>query len=205
MATTCATWSGPPAREFAWQIRRPSWAVLATAGAERPALRELLALQASDWAFLHSYGWAAEYPRERADGHAAAAAHGAAGRAGEQSLRNLAPQLAGWEARRRRDPRPRRARRLRTSGTSAARSRIRITPRRHPADDRVVGMSWVTTELVPITQLSPTVRRAARRRRSPSRRCARCSRPACRCPAHGSGARPRPRRDRSRSASRGRR
>jgi 1,4-alpha-glucan branching enzyme len=104
------TWSGPAAAEFAWQTRKAELAVLATGS--RPsdrALRELMALQASDWAFLHSYGWAAEYPRERADAHAAELyralaagaqgdrAAGPAGAAAEQALRNLSPQLAGWE------------------------------------------------------------------------------------------------------------
>jgi 1,4-alpha-glucan branching enzyme len=93
------TWSGPSSAEFAWQIRTAELRVLATG--RRPshrALRELMALQASDWAFLHSYGWAADYPRERADAHAAALARALAeGPEGDQSLRNLAPHLAGWE------------------------------------------------------------------------------------------------------------
>ncbi len=100
------TWSGPAAAPFAWQIRKAELAVLATG--RRPsdrALRELLALQASDWAFLHSYGWAAEYPRERADAHAAelhraleqSEGAGVGTGTGEQSLRNLSPQLAGWQ------------------------------------------------------------------------------------------------------------
>ena len=93
------TWSGPASAQFAWQIRTAELGVLATG--TRPSdrvLRELMALQASDWAFLHSYGWASEYPRERADGHADALARAlAAGPGGEQALRNLAPNLAGWE------------------------------------------------------------------------------------------------------------
>ena len=45
------------------------------------AVRELLALQSSDWPFLVSAGTAGEYPRERFDGHAGGAA-GGAGRSG---------------------------------------------------------------------------------------------------------------------------
>ncbi len=93
------TWSGPTSAAFAWRTRKAELAVLARG--VRPndrALRELLALQASDWAFLHAYGWAADYPRERADGHAAALYRALAGDAhGDQTLRNLAPQLVGWE------------------------------------------------------------------------------------------------------------
>ena len=71
-----------------WQTRPPS---------DR-ALRELLALQASDWAFLQTRGLAGDYPRERADGHyqslqAALADDGA----GDPTLRGLAPDLTGWQ------------------------------------------------------------------------------------------------------------
>jgi 1,4-alpha-glucan branching enzyme len=59
------------------------------------ALRELLALQSSDWAFLISRGTAGDYPRERADAHRAAFAAALSGRS-EDELRNLAPQLADW-------------------------------------------------------------------------------------------------------------
>ena len=63
------------------------------------ALRELLALQASDWAFLHSRAMAGDYPRERADRHLSElrrALGSGAGSDGEQTLRNLAPVLEGW-------------------------------------------------------------------------------------------------------------
>jgi 1,4-alpha-glucan branching enzyme len=67
--------------------------------AERPserAQRELLALQASDWAFLVSRGGAGDYPLARLAGHADALAAALAGGGGEPALRNLAPVLAGW-------------------------------------------------------------------------------------------------------------
>ncbi len=56
-------------------------------------MRELLALQASDWAFMVSRGLAAPYARERFDGHRLALerALAAGAGAGERELRNLAP------------------------------------------------------------------------------------------------------------------
>jgi 1,4-alpha-glucan branching enzyme len=92
------TWSGPAVADLAWTARSAEVRALALAG--RPgdrALRELLALQASDWAFLATRGTAGPYPRERALGHAEAferALNGDDG--GEPALRNLAPELAGW-------------------------------------------------------------------------------------------------------------
>ncbi len=88
------TWSGPAVADLAWQTRTAELAVLR---AETPpnerALRELLALQASDWAFLATTGTAGDYPRERAAAHAAALE--SALNSGEaSSLRNLAPGLS---------------------------------------------------------------------------------------------------------------
>jgi 1,4-alpha-glucan branching enzyme len=59
------------------------------------ALRELLALQSSDWAFMVTRGLAGDYPLTRAAGHAGALERelGTIG-SGEPSLRNLAPALA---------------------------------------------------------------------------------------------------------------
>ena len=92
------TWSGPAVADLAWQARRAE--VDAAALSERPcerALRELLALQSSDWAFLSFRGMAAEYPRQRAAGHASALAAALTNGGGmEPALRNLAPELAGW-------------------------------------------------------------------------------------------------------------
>ena len=61
------------------------------------ALRELLALQSSDWAFLADCELAGDYPEQRAQLHAEALARGAA-RSGRvrAELRGLAPWLAGW-------------------------------------------------------------------------------------------------------------
>ena len=89
-----ATWSAPAVAELAWSARAAELRVL-TAGAEAGprALRELLALQASDWAFMVTRGLAGDYPRRRARDHAqaldAALGIGSAGPA----LRHLAPSL----------------------------------------------------------------------------------------------------------------
>jgi 1,4-alpha-glucan branching enzyme len=92
------TWSAPAVAEFAWGARTAELRLLGTS--DRPgerALRELLALQASDWAFLAGRGLAGEYPRERHRGHLQALERAASGdpRLGP-ALRNLAPDLTGW-------------------------------------------------------------------------------------------------------------
>jgi 1,4-alpha-glucan branching enzyme len=93
------TWSGPQVADLAWQARSAELAVLASG--RRPsdrALRELLALQSSDWAFLMTNALAGEYPRERAAGHAAALSAALANDGAlDEQLRNLAPELVGWE------------------------------------------------------------------------------------------------------------
>jgi 1,4-alpha-glucan branching enzyme len=78
------TWSRS---ELAWAQR----AAELTAPAEPRALRELLALQSSDWAFLLDAKTAGDYPRERFDSHLQALAEETA-----PELRNLAPHLARW-------------------------------------------------------------------------------------------------------------
>jgi 1,4-alpha-glucan branching enzyme len=92
------TWSGPQVGDLAWQARSVELAVLAGGG--RPpnrALRELLALQSSAWAFLASRRTAGEYPRERAAGHAEAVRAALRGEvAGGPEPAGLAPDLAGW-------------------------------------------------------------------------------------------------------------
>jgi 1,4-alpha-glucan branching enzyme len=91
------TWSAPEVAEYAWRARSAELSLLADR-ARRPAeraLREMLALQASDWAFLETRGWAGDYPRERLDGHAAAF-ESARGGGLSPALRSLAPELIGW-------------------------------------------------------------------------------------------------------------
>jgi 1,4-alpha-glucan branching enzyme len=92
------TWSDPAVAELAWQARTAELELLSVG--RRPsdrALRELVALQSSDWAFMASRELAGEYPRERARGHAAALRRYLEPDApAEPALRNLAPDLRGW-------------------------------------------------------------------------------------------------------------
>jgi 1,4-alpha-glucan branching enzyme len=88
-----STWSGPAVADLAFATRAGELEVLA-AGADvsTTALRELLALQASDWAFMLSRGLAAPYARERFDGHRQALGRAltAGPDAEAHSLRNIA-------------------------------------------------------------------------------------------------------------------
>ncbi len=90
------TWSGPAVAELAWRARTCELRALA-AGGHPPdrALRELLALQASDWAFLISRGLAADYPRERFECHAEAFEAALGDQLADPAIRNLAPVLSG--------------------------------------------------------------------------------------------------------------
>jgi len=90
-----STWSGPAVAGMAFDTRAAELQTLAAAvdGRAGPAaVRELLALQASDWAFMVSRGLAVPYARERFDGHRRALAVALAGGLGasEEGLRNLA-------------------------------------------------------------------------------------------------------------------
>jgi 1,4-alpha-glucan branching enzyme len=88
-----STWSGPAVAEMAFTTRAAELDVIAAG--ERvgtAAMRELLALQASDWPFMINRDLAAPYARERFDGHRRALARALAD--GQQAdvggLRNLA-------------------------------------------------------------------------------------------------------------------
>jgi 1,4-alpha-glucan branching enzyme len=88
-----STWSGPQVAELAFATRACELDVVAAGPAAGPAaVRELLALQASDWSFMLSRGLAVPYARERFEGHRLALARvlseGPA--ASEEGLRNLA-------------------------------------------------------------------------------------------------------------------
>jgi 1,4-alpha-glucan branching enzyme len=91
------TWSGPQVGEFAWAMRTAELRVTAAREHAGPrALRELLALQASDWAFLATNGTAGDYPQLRARAHLAAFERALAGDPElEPELRGLAPDLVG--------------------------------------------------------------------------------------------------------------
>jgi 1,4-alpha-glucan branching enzyme len=101
-----STWDSPGVGHMAFAARRAELrTVAATAGHARPraalerAARELLAVQASDWAFMATRELAGDYPGERLQAHTANldAALGAladsAGVLPDPALRNLAPDL----------------------------------------------------------------------------------------------------------------
>ena len=87
-----STWSGPAVAEMAFAARAAELEVIAAGPrASVRVARELLALQASDWAFMVSRGLAASYGCERFQGHRRALAHALAGaEADGPGLRNLA-------------------------------------------------------------------------------------------------------------------
>jgi 1,4-alpha-glucan branching enzyme len=88
-----STWSGPKVAELAFATRVAELQVVAAGSEAGPAaVRELLALQASDWAFMLSRGLAVPYARERFEGHRQALERALAEgpEASEGGLRNLA-------------------------------------------------------------------------------------------------------------------
>jgi 1,4-alpha-glucan branching enzyme len=95
-----STWDSPTVGAMAIAARRAELRTVASAGnatsriALERAARELLALQASDWAFMVTRDLAADYPAERLAAHQAnldlALTSGAVP---EPALRNLAPDL----------------------------------------------------------------------------------------------------------------
>jgi 1,4-alpha-glucan branching enzyme len=96
------TWDSPEVADLAWAQRRLELRLLRAlaaglrgAAAER-ASRELLALQASDWAFLDGRRQAGGYPYERSIDHARALLEAIDSRADppRARLRNLAPDLS---------------------------------------------------------------------------------------------------------------
>ncbi|MHB8234127.1 MAG: 1,4-alpha-glucan branching protein domain-containing protein [Solirubrobacteraceae bacterium] len=87
-----STWSGPTVADVAFELRAAELRVVA-AGAlsDRTTVRQLLALQSSDWAFMLGRDLAGPYARERVAGHGSAlrrALDEPGGAGGE--LRNLA-------------------------------------------------------------------------------------------------------------------
>jgi 1,4-alpha-glucan branching enzyme len=88
-----STWSGPAVAEMAFATRAAELSVLASGSrAGAAATRELLALQASDWAFMVSRDLAGPYPLERFKAHHARLLHALAegANADTGALRNLA-------------------------------------------------------------------------------------------------------------------
>jgi 1,4-alpha-glucan branching enzyme len=95
------TWDSPEVADMAWAARRMELRLLRALGeglgqraAER-ATRELLALQASDWAFLDRRRQAGDYPFQRSSGHARALLEAIdSADPPDPRLRNLAPDLS---------------------------------------------------------------------------------------------------------------
>ncbi|HET6829753.1 MAG TPA: 1,4-alpha-glucan branching protein domain-containing protein [Solirubrobacterales bacterium] len=95
------TWDSPAVADLSWAMRRAELRVLRELGSGRlrgPALaraaRELMALQASDWAFLDYGRRTGDYPFQRAIGHSRALFEAIeCPRSTEPTLRSLAPDL----------------------------------------------------------------------------------------------------------------
>ncbi len=156
-----STWSGPAVADVAFALRRAELeTVAARPHAGRAALRELLALQSSDWAFMLTRGLAAPYARERFElsPRGARALRWQTADAASDAARNLAARLSSLRARAddllrvgRRGPR-RYCQRI-----ARGASRMRITRAGTPPTTAFSGTSLVTTALVPTMLLSPTL------------------------------------------------
>ena len=95
------TWDSPAVADLAWGARRLELRLLRALGqglrgeAARRAARELLAVQASDWAFLDERGQAGDYPFRRATDHAEAMLEAIDSRSvTDPCMRALAPDLS---------------------------------------------------------------------------------------------------------------
>jgi 1,4-alpha-glucan branching enzyme len=95
------TWDSPAVADLAWASRRLELRLLRALSsglpeaAARRAARELLAVQASDWAFLDSRGEAGDYAFQRATAHAESAFEAIESPHGiDPRLRALAPDLS---------------------------------------------------------------------------------------------------------------
>ncbi len=95
------TWDSPPVADMAWAARRLELRLLRAISDGLPeaatarAARELLAVQASDWAFLDGRGQAGDYAFQRASAHAQAALEAIDSPAStDPRMRSLAPDLS---------------------------------------------------------------------------------------------------------------
>jgi 1,4-alpha-glucan branching enzyme len=95
------SWSSPRVGDLAWAARRLELRLLRAIAAGLPpaaaerAARELLAVQASDWAFLDGRGEAGDYAFQRAAGHAESALEAIDSPAStDPRMRSLAPDLS---------------------------------------------------------------------------------------------------------------
>ncbi len=97
-----STWSGPAVADMAFAARAAELAAVAAGErADSVAVRELLALQASDWPFMVSRALAGPYPRERFDGHRQALARALAVEPGIRAADGSGPRNLAVDA----DPR----------------------------------------------------------------------------------------------------
>jgi 1,4-alpha-glucan branching enzyme len=86
-----STWSGPAVADLAWRARAAELRALAARHElDAVAVRELLALQSSDWAFVVSQQLAEPYGRQRFELHAAAFEAAAATKGGASGERRAA-------------------------------------------------------------------------------------------------------------------
>jgi len=95
------TWDSPRVADLAWAARRLELRLLRAIAAGIPdaaaarAARELLAVQASDWAFLDHRREAGDYPHDRAVAHAEALLEAIdSAQPHDPRMRNLAPDLS---------------------------------------------------------------------------------------------------------------
>jgi predicted glycosyl hydrolase (DUF1957 family) len=95
------TWDSPPVADLAWGARRLELRLLRAlstglrGAAALRAGRELLATQASDWAFLDQRKQAGDYAFQRATGHAEAMLQAIDSRSDtDPCMRSLAPDLS---------------------------------------------------------------------------------------------------------------
>ncbi|HEX5762100.1 MAG TPA: 1,4-alpha-glucan branching protein domain-containing protein [Solirubrobacterales bacterium] len=94
------TWDSPSVADLAWGSRRLELRLLRAlsegvgAGPAARAARELLAAQASDWAFLDQRKQAGDYAFQRATGHAEAMLNAIDSRDIDPRMRSLAPDLS---------------------------------------------------------------------------------------------------------------
>ncbi len=95
------TWDSPPVADLAWAARRLELRLLRALGAglrgdaAHRTARELLAVQASDWAFIDKRGQAGDYAYQRATAHSQAALEAIDSPAiADPRMRALAPDLS---------------------------------------------------------------------------------------------------------------
>jgi 1,4-alpha-glucan branching enzyme len=94
------TWDSPAVADLAWGARRLELRLLRAlssdlrTGAAERAARELLAAQASDWAFLDKRGQAGDYAFRRATDHAQALLEAIDSGSATPRMRSLAPDLS---------------------------------------------------------------------------------------------------------------